>query len=41
MKETVGTAAKLPIKANELDFYMTIPSFKDFIHEQNDKLLRM
>ena len=40
IKETVGASSKIPIRSNELDYYMTFPSFKSFVTQQNDRILK-
>ena len=41
IKETVSASTKIPLKQNELDYYMTCPAFKNFLQVQNDRCLKM
>jgi hypothetical protein len=41
IKETVSSSTKLPIKPDEIEYYMTCPSFKSFLQTQNDRILKL
>ncbi len=41
IKETVSASTKIPLKQNELDYYMTCPAFKNFLQTQNERCLKM
>ena len=41
IKDSVASATKIPLKQNDLDYYSTSASFKNFMQSQNERILKM
>ncbi len=41
IRDTVADSSKVTLKSSDLDFMKTKPSFKSFMQQQNDRILRL